>query len=248
MGTKVKYLSDPSGFSVKESLYLKVREREDRLLSDEQVLGLPGKSPVPDLTNEWKIRATSYVRLVKLLRKMRPLRVLDVGTGNGWLIGKLCKKFKETQFIGVDVNVTELEQAARLFGNERVEFLYSDPLGNELQSIEKVDVILFNASIQYFQDIPALMARMKKLLRRSGVIIINDSPVYQNSSLAFEATIRSSDYYSNLGFPEMNKFYFPVNVYDLLSEGFNEVRPWILKIFRPNQLFPVYLYRNNENG
>ena len=103
-----------------ERLYLQVRKKERRLYSDDEIKLLPYAYKSNPHKDEWALRTKSFLRFKKYLsRKTSKLNILDLGCGNGWFVGQLAKDFNHNYFC-VDVNLTELEQAARVFTNENI--------------------------------------------------------------------------------------------------------------------------------
>lgn len=195
------------------SLYLQVREKEGRLYSDEVVARLPLVSNGHPLANEWRARSASASRLTRYLaRQAKQLTILDLGCGNGWLANLLFKAGH--QVVGVDQNLYELKQAARVFSsNPKVTYLDADIFLAPFAS-ETFDVILLASSIQYFPDLPALLNTLFQYLKPQGEIHIIDSPLYTSEEIP-SAMQRSGQYYASLGFPEMAEQYFHHCVADL---------------------------------
>jgi len=187
-------------------LYLRVREKEGRLYSDEVVAHLPFVPDKYPLAGEWRARSTSASRLTRYLsRQSRPLSILDLGCGNGWLSNLLCKSGHCV--IGVDQNLYELKQAARVFASHsNISFLDADIFSAPFVP-ESFDVILLASIIQYFPDLPALLNVLSGYLKPHGEIHILDSPLYADDEIS-GAIQRSRQYYSSLGFPDMVEQYF----------------------------------------
>jgi SAM-dependent methyltransferase len=186
-------------------LYLHVREKEGRLYSDEVVRGLPGLPPAHPLRAEWRARAASAARLCAYLAQLaRPLTILELGCGNGWLTNRLAQ-VQDCRAVGVDLNHHELSQAARLFAGHRLTFLAADifqaPFGER-----SFDAIIIASAIQYFPDPSALIRRLMPLLSERGEIHVLDSPLYAPSEIA-DARARTQAHYAALGFPEMAGHY-----------------------------------------
>ena len=218
----VQYLSDPAFFAEKEAAYLRARRLEGRLLSDEAVVRLPhlprsrpivfgrlpfALCPLP-FEQEWRWRRRSFERLRKYLLKkhaQQPLRILDLGCGNGWMSNRLAEQ-PQWEVWAVDLNETELEQGARCFASPNLRFVYADVLAGVLPQ-NGFDVVVLAASVQYFSDLPALWAVLHKLLTISGEIHVADSHFYQNEVTRAAARQRTVDYYTRLGVPEMAAFY-----------------------------------------
>src|SRR5258706_5753323 len=194
-------------------LYLRVREKEGRLYSDDVVAHLPSVPNGHLLANEWRARSSSTSRLIRYLsRQLKPLSILDLGCGNGWLSNLLSKSGHNV--VGVDQNFYELKQAARVFSsNPNSSFLGADIFCAPFVS-EAFDVILLASVIQYFPNLPALLNVLFRYLKPQGEIHIMDSPLYANDEIQ-HAIQRSGQYYSSLGFPEMAEQYFHHHEADL---------------------------------
>ncbi len=244
MNTKVQYVHPHGDVSKKENAYLQVRDKEGRILSDEEVINLPYLDSNHPLKSEWKLRERSYLRLIGQLKSLpSSLHILDVGCGNGWFTGLLSKEFPKTTIYGIDLNEPELEQANRLFGSDRVHFLYLDLLQDNYFRSESIDVILFNASIQYFPVLKVILEKSIRLLKSNGYIWVNDSPFYKNEADQKFAKIRSQEYYSGMGCPEMSEYYYHHLESDLLASGFQKVRN--LRFWKK---FPFSLYKYKKYG
>jgi ubiquinone/menaquinone biosynthesis C-methylase UbiE len=188
-----------------EEIYLKVREKEKRIYSDNELILLPFASSSHPHKNEWNIRAKSFLRFKEYLKtKKQELNILDLGCGNGWFCGQLSKSHN-ANFYCVDVNLTELKQAGRVFSSERIKFFYGDIFSAGFPE-NSFDIITINAAVQYFPDLKRLIERLFRLITESGEIHILDSPFYSVNEVE-NARKRTSDYYNSLGFPEMRNYY-----------------------------------------
>jgi ubiquinone/menaquinone biosynthesis C-methylase UbiE len=189
-----------------EDIYIKLRQKEKRLYSDLQVKMLPSIEFSHPHSNEWKARSKSATRLLKYLEnKKKPLMILEVGCGNGWL-SALLAGLEQSRITGSDINQFELNQAKRVFNNlSNLNFITGDL--RELIFENKFDIIVFAASIQYFPDFGKTISHAMTLLNEPGEIHILDSYFYPASGVAGAAT-RSSTYFRTLGHETMNRFYF----------------------------------------
>src|SRR4051794_23945424 len=95
-----------------EEKYIGVRQKEHRLYSDNEVKHLPGIAATHPLYDEWMIRKESCKRLIKYLQGKTKLTIAEIGSGNGWLCNQLSS-IEGSKIYGIDVNYTELQQAAR---------------------------------------------------------------------------------------------------------------------------------------
>ncbi len=190
-----------------EAKYISVRERENRLYTDEQVKWLPGIERSHPHYQEWRARENSSNKLIQYLaNKKKNLKILDVGCGNGWLCYQLSK-IKGCHVVGVDINRTELNQARRVFtGIKNLEFFYGRFTDENIRK-EKFDVIIFAASIQYFPSLDKALLPALHLLNPESEIHILDSHFYKPSELE-PAKRRSVEYYRSIQFSEMAQHYF----------------------------------------
>ena len=120
-----------------------------RVYNDDEVSHLPFIHSSHTHYKEWKIRSRSALRLCNYLEsKNKPLSVLEVGCGNGWLSARLAELMNST-VTGIDINTSELTQAQRVFGDKANLHFAEGGLESLLYDI-RFDVIIFAASIQYF--------------------------------------------------------------------------------------------------
>ncbi len=187
--------------------YLAIREKEGRTYDDATLLALPEIQFGHQHYGEWQIRKQSAVRIWDDFHaKNKPLRILDLGCGNGWFAHGLSR-IPSTEVIGLDVEGPEIQQAKKVFQmlQPQLSFISTDIFDTALDH-ERFDRITLGASIQYFADLPALIRRLRSLLSPNGEIHVFDSPFYPESELG-RAKKRSVDYYEGMGFPELAQFY-----------------------------------------
>jgi ubiquinone/menaquinone biosynthesis C-methylase UbiE len=189
-----------------EKVYMASRKMEDRVYSDEQVAQLPNIEPSHIHYDEWQIRKRSASRLINYLgKKNKPLCILEVGCGNGWLSGMLAA-LKNSTVTGLDVNSAELNQAKRVFAERsNLHFTERDLINMEFGG--KFDALIFAASIQYFSSFDEMINKTMSYLSPGGEIHILDSHFYPLKELEL-ARHRSYLYYNSIGYGEMTEFYF----------------------------------------
>ena len=243
----VYFLSEKAAGSFDESTYAQVRRKEGRLYPDSIVKKLPKISKDHPLYDEWEVRKKSCNKISKYISNKKYKTILEVGCGNGWLthnIAVKCRCFA----VGVDLNQEELKQAARVFGNnEKIRFIY----GNILEDIfpnKFFDLIIFAASIQYFQDVNSTISSVFRFLKPAGEIHIIDTNFYDKDELE-NARKRTRDYYNKLGFSVMaenyfhhtwselksfnyriliDKFYIITKIYGKIRKAGKQFFPWIV--------------------
>jgi|GEM_PF-958561 SAM-dependent methyltransferase len=216
----VNMIASPELYQHKEQAYLKVRNREGRVYPDAVLRMLP---EVPDghtYAAEWKHRRKTFERLLTYLKQRfggNKLSILDVGCGNGWMSYNLAQAGHDV--CAVDLNLLELQQAARVFGSSgNQQWIYADVLQDEIPGAP-FDVVVMAASYQYFAELDLLTNRLKKLLAPGGEIHIVDSMVYEPAQVD-AASHRSLDYYTGLEAPEMAAYYFHHSNHALRQLGY----------------------------
>lgn len=221
-----------------ENLYIKLREKERRVYSDEEVKHLPFANPSNPHKNEWQLRAKSFIRFKEYLQKKNEnLNILDLGCGNCWFCGQLSKTLNHNYFC-VDVNLFELKQGRRVFISNQLKVLYADIFTAQFPS-STFDLIIINSAIQYFSNMKNLIDRLISLIKENCEIHFIDSPFYNKPEIE-NAQKRTSDYYKNLGFPEMSNHYFHHSYDEISSYKYNlfynprSFKTKLSKIFRSN--------------
>lgn len=190
-----------------EQQYLSLREKEQRIYSDEEVFQLPDISRQHPHYNEWQCRKESAKRLRNYFEKRSSLlKILEVGCGNGWLSHYLAY-IPGCSVTGTDVNFQELQQASRVFSHiPNLKFAVG---GIEAKGTEGLafDFIVFASSIQYFPSLAETIWLAQHKLKPGGEIHILDTPFYKEDEVNL-ARQRTEEYYQRTGFPGMANFYY----------------------------------------
>ena len=199
-----------------EAAYFSIRELEGWTYPDQVLRQLPEYPKDAPLGREWYIRKQSMVRLLTYLRSLeRPLQVLDIGCGNGWMSHHLSH-LPDSEVIGVDLVQEELAQARRVFGDRKNLCFESWDVFSNLP--QPFDAIVLGASIQYFPELSELISHLRGHLNSGGEIHVLDTPFYQSREIP-AARARSRAYYKQMGFPPLADHYFHHDVSEMLALG-----------------------------
>jgi SAM-dependent methyltransferase len=175
--------------------YAAHRAREGRGGHDELAL-LPHVARGP-LARQWRVRACSFRCFVKrVLRPLaraagRPLTVLDLGAGNGWLSYRLHELGHRAIALDMRTDTVDGLGVARAYRSRsaaRFHLVAADferlPFGRGW-----ADLAVFNASLHYAIDLPMALRQAVEVLRPEGRLVILDSPFYDTVA-AGEAMVR----------------------------------------------------------
>ena len=164
--------------------YAAHRESEGRGHSTDELLSLPYLASGP-LARQWSVRARSFEAFRRLVESQsarlgRPLTLLDLGAGNGWLSYRLSLDGHKAIALDIrDDDVDGLGAAAQLANRlpDRMRCVVgsfdSIPLADA-----QVDIAVFNAALHYSTDLAGSLAEAARVVRPGGTIAILDSPFY----------------------------------------------------------------------
>jgi SAM-dependent methyltransferase len=131
----------------------------------------------------WTMRARTYTFFEQKIlagienRMRRPLDILDLGAGNGWMSYRLALRGHRSHAVDIFNDVRDGLRAAmnydRAFPVIEAEF---DALPFRNGS---VDLAIYNSSFHYSVDYVQTLREAKRCLRPGGRILILDTPVYR---------------------------------------------------------------------
>jgi SAM-dependent methyltransferase len=155
------------------------------LFTDREVAQLPYLIATHPRCREWTGRIASTDRLVSYLTTHKKAAgILEIGCGNGWLSRRLSD-VPGCRVIGLDPNLGELRQAARVFRKQRnLKFIYGEFYSDVLQDLS-FDIIVIAASIQFFPNLSQLIPDALAYLRPHGELHLLDSPLQQEDLKRF---------------------------------------------------------------
>ena len=145
--------------------------------------------PYRDLRNvnsaQWEIRARSYRYferrlLPKIEREVkRPLRILDLGAGNGWMSYRLSLRGHHT--VALDIFADPLDGLGAMQN-------YPVPIFAVVAEFDRLpfgpmsfDLAIFNSSLHYSADYCHTINELRRCLQPTGRFFVMDSPVYQRA-------------------------------------------------------------------
>lgn len=165
--------------------YAAHRAREGRAHAGVELFSLPYLRS-GTLARQWSVRACSFEalvdRIVAPMEGERPLDVLDLGAGNGWLSYRLASRGHCCKAIDLRCDkIDGLGAAEELRARVPFECLVASFEALPLPAAS-ADLAIFNASLHYAASLEAALAEAVRCLRRGGRIVIADSPFYARAS------------------------------------------------------------------
>ncbi len=228
-----------------EKLYLMIRQHEQRVYSNAELMNLPEIAAGHKHHYEWSVRKKSCKNLISYLQKKNQfLKILEIGCGNGWLSHKLAE-IPNADVVGLDINLTELQQAAEVFTNNNLQFVYGDIRENILQN-RQFDIIIFAGSIPYFPSLTDIIHTTLERLSPGGEIHIMDSFFYNTENVE-TAKQNCREYYRKMGFPDMANYFFHHLLSDLNQfdcKVMQHQHSFFKKLFSKRNVFPWLCIRN----
>lgn len=185
-------------------LYLEVRIKENRIYTNEEVRELPYLKTHTH-TKEWNLRSKNTEILRRYIQQQysHGVKILEIGSGNGWL-SNFLSEIPNSHITGIEINEYELEQAKQVFQKHNLVFEAKNLADI---SFSDYDIIIFAASIQYFEQ-PQQIFNLIFSQNSNSVIFCTDTLWYRNEKEAQQAKQRSEKYYTDLGYPEMAQYYY----------------------------------------
>jgi SAM-dependent methyltransferase len=139
---------------------------------------------------QWRVRARTYDHFVRAIVERfeqaapsRPLRVLDLGAGNGWLCYRLNRRGHSSVALEWRWDDVDGLGAARGYAGHVEPFFPRVAASFETLPFppSKFDLAVFNASIHYATDLVATLTEAVRVLVRTGGVAILDSPFYRSA-------------------------------------------------------------------
>jgi SAM-dependent methyltransferase len=250
--------------------YQSVRGREGRgSTSSDYYLALP----FCDLSGrngwQWAIRARTFAHFEQqILPRIATLNphgadILDIGAGNGWLSYRLARKGHHPVALDlIDNGFDGLGAARHYFSDLARPFpCFQAEMDRLPFASRQFDAVIFNASFHYSVDYEVTLAESLRCLRRPGIVVIADSPLYRRSESGEQMIAeRKLDFRRRFGFSSdslPSKEYLTRRILSDLARGrslkwriekpwyglawaFRPLRAWILRKREPSKFYLLW--------
>jgi ubiquinone/menaquinone biosynthesis C-methylase UbiE len=171
--------------------YGAVRSREGRGATDDACyLALPYEDRTGRNAWQWSIRAQTFRYLERRLLPQiesstgRPLDILDLGAGNGWLSYRLTLRGHRCAAVDLlDNSWDGLGAAKHYLANLDRPFAVVQAEMDRLPFAgQQFDLVIFNASFHYSSDYAETLRETLRCLRPGGSVLVLDTPYYHRES------------------------------------------------------------------
>ncbi len=166
--------------------------------------------PYADLTGRnagmWQMRAKTYRyferRILKPMERKagRPLEILDLGAGNGWMSYRLSLRNHRPCALDIFSDPRDGLRACRHYPLRiRAVEADFDHLPFEESSF---DLVIYNSSLHYSTDYTATLSEARRCLRKSGALVVLDTPFYRKREHGEQMVVERHEQFSKrYGFP-----------------------------------------------
>jgi ubiquinone/menaquinone biosynthesis C-methylase UbiE len=187
--------------------YQIVRQAEQRGSTDAAYYrALPFADLSDKFTSDWQIRARSFRAFQREVLQplehdvQRPLHVIDLGAGNGWLSYRLAQR--GYVIAAVDLLTNPLDGLGAHVHYDAA-FTPAQAEFDRLPFVEnQIDLVIFNASLHYSTHYATTLREALRVLKLAGQLVILDSPVYRSpGSGAQMVRERETAFTRTYGFP-----------------------------------------------
>jgi len=164
----------------------------------------------------WKIRARSYRGALRAIARRFPevkkadewdklsLRILEVGAGNGWFSWRMAQAGHYV--LATDVSLDEEDGLGAVSRYARPGVALGDRLTRALAEMEDLpledaqfDLVVANGSLHYASRIEDAVSEAHRVLRPGGLLLVLDSPVYDEPEPGQDMVRRRQEHHLALG-------------------------------------------------
>jgi SAM-dependent methyltransferase len=164
--------------------YTQIRDAEGYGYDDdERYRRLPEVDPADPLAWQWRMRAITFAELRRRVLEpigKRGLRVLDMGSGVGWLSHRLARLGHAPCAVDLNLDARDGLGAA---GHYPASWPLLQAEFDHLPLVDaQADVVVFNAALPYSADYRVTLAEALRVLRPGGRLVVMDSPIYRRDA------------------------------------------------------------------
>ena len=105
----------------------------------------------------------------------RAQSILELGSGNGAYLSRLSETFKGKTFLGIEKQISFVEQSNAQFGRSGLTFIEGDAEVEYEQYENQFDAVLYRLTLQHLKDPKRSLELAHQYLKKDGYVFIIDS-------------------------------------------------------------------------
>ncbi len=123
-------------------------------------------------------------RVMRIVRRMHPTRIMDVATGTGDLAIAMAKRCAEAQILGVDLSEEMLAVARKKIAHEalsqRIEVYKGDAENLSMVASESIEVATVAFGVRNFENLRKGIEEIYRTLKSSGTLVVLEFSIPSN--------------------------------------------------------------------
>ena len=138
-----------------------------------------------------------WINSIEYFKSKKPLRILDIGTGTGFVPLTIAKYLKKKdEFICLDISSKMLKLAENKIKSNafKCNFKFANKEISELED-DSIDVITIDSVLHHIEDIEIFLFHINRILKEKGILIIGHEP---NERLRNNKELARKTFYYNL--------------------------------------------------
>ena len=120
----------------------------------------------------------SEICIKEILKHIKKGEILDVGCGNGFLLKRIRKKFKNTNLYGSEITVTKELKINSTKNNFKI---FRKKIENLNNINKKFDTVICSHVLEHVLDINLAYKNLKKLCKKKLIIVVPKERSYQHT-------------------------------------------------------------------
>ncbi|MCT4585381.1 MAG: malonyl-ACP O-methyltransferase BioC [Peptostreptococcaceae bacterium] len=118
-----------------------------------------------------KYMSNKLIDIINEIDDKKNIEVLEIGCGTGYLTKLLLKNFENINLTSIDIAQGMIDYCKERITDDRVEFKCMDV--EEFASNKKYDLIISNATFQWFNQPKQTINNLKNILNKDGIFVFS---------------------------------------------------------------------------
>ena len=114
--------------------------------------------------------------ILKCVQVESGMRILDLGTGSGYLAFPFAEKYKQVEVVGLDIvekTLEENQRKAKLKGIDNLYFVNYEGMDFPFED-NSFDIVITRYALHYFPAIDDTFREISRVLKKNGIFFLSD--------------------------------------------------------------------------